>query len=397
MARHASLAPRKDSSKNRWVVSLPKSLSSTGQRQREYFKTKAEAEKRSDQLLRLQAQSARVVREAGPELIKDAVNYDELFRTLYGFENGLSEACEEFMKRLDLENRTPNLFELLNQYETDKSSNWKNAYRTKWNWFRKHVNELGGESSMVLDSKFWTEWLRNRSKREKWSDRTFNEVTSMLSSVWEYAVTQSVVDKNPIKGVVRKKIRKEQVPVYTVEEVEKVMNCSWNHDREMVPFFAITIFAGIRPDSEILTVDWEDIDFDELEIRVAKDFDNKTETKRFVPIEENLLTWLAPWKNRSGSVLPKNHVRRRQWITRGKYQSADGTPEKEWTELVPYNEKVRDITRHTYGSFLDARYRDRNMVKANMGHTNFQTYDQHYKRAVKAKDAERFWAIMPPQ
>jgi hypothetical protein len=104
-ARHATLVPLKDTSKDRWVISLPKSLSATGKRQREYFRTKVEAEKRSDQLRRLEAQSARAVRVAGPKLIKDAVNYDELFRDIYGFEDGLAEACEAFMARLDLENK----------------------------------------------------------------------------------------------------------------------------------------------------------------------------------------------------------------------------------------------------------------------------------------------------
>ena len=200
-------------------------------------------------------------------------------------------------------------------------------------------------------------------------------------------------------GVKARKIRRKHVPVYAVEQVQTLMSAAWEFDRELVPFFAIAIFAGLRPghkDSEIRNLKWEDVNFGERWIRVATNFDNKTGTKRFVPIEDNLLLWLQPWVKSKKPVLPVNFVRRRRALVRGKYQSPSGTPEEKWQELVPFGEEVRDITRHTYGSYLDAKYRDRNMVMANMGHTNFKTYEQHYKNARSPQEADRFWGIVPP-
>lgn len=51
--------------------------------------------------------------------------------------------------------------------------------------------------------------------------------------------------------------------------------------------------------------------------------------------------------------------------------------------------------RHSYGSNLEAKYKDRNLVKENMGHTNFATYEQHYRNARTPKQAEEFWGIYP--
>ena len=65
-------------------------------------------------------------------------------------------------------------------------------------------------------------------------------------------------------------------------------------------------------------------------------------------------------------------------------------------ELVPFGLQARDITRHTYGSYLEAKYRDRNVVKENMGHTSFKTYEQHYRNARSPQEGERFWSIVPP-
>ncbi|MEQ1842450.1 MAG: tyrosine-type recombinase/integrase, partial [Verrucomicrobiales bacterium] len=207
-----------------------------------------------------------------------------------------------------------------------------------------------------------------------------------------------LVDKNPVDGLKRRRLRRKVVAVYTPEQVEALLNSAWEHDREMVPFFAILIFAGLRPDldSEIGKLRWEDVNFGAKWIRVGANFDNKTETKRFVPIEDNLMAWLEPWRGSTGTVLPKNIRRRRRYLTRGKYQSPLGSAESEWNELAPFGSHVRDITRHTYGSYLDAKYQDRNRVMANMGHTTFRTYEQHYKNARSPQEAERFWAIVPP-
>ena len=344
-------------------------------------------------------ESERAARSAGPKLIQAAVNFDELFREIYGFEGGLVEACESHMKELDKRDQSTRFGDLLDTFEKSHDRNWGKSYRTHWNTLRKILFELEGRSVILLDVKFWSEWLETISKEKNWSDRTYNDYTSMLSSVWKFGVKHELTEKNPIDGIIRRKLRKKTIAVYSVNQVKTVLSCAWNHDRDLVPFFAIAIFAGVRPDvtGELGRLEWEDINFEEKWIRVAAKFDNKTETKRFVPIEPNLLTWLNNWKGEKGLILPKNFVKRRRYVTRGKYQSPPRTPSSKWKELVPYGSKVRDITRHTYGSYLEAKYRDRNIVKENMGHSDFDTFEQHYRNARTPKQAEQFWAISAPR
>jgi len=57
----------------------------------------------------------------------------------------------------------------------------------------------------------------------------------------------------------------------------------------------------------------------------------------------------------------------------------------------------RDIMRYSDGSYLDAKYQDRNMVKENMGHSDFKTYEQDYRKALTLKQGEEFWSIFPPE
>ena len=290
VARPPKLEPYLDSQKNRWTVSISAKLSPTGRRKREFFETKGEAQLRATQLKELKDESLRAVRTAGAKLIKVAVNYDDLFRIVYGFENGLEEACEAFAKQLDEATQSITFGELLDRYYSVKSGNWKGDYLTTWKTFRKHVAELDLRPLVGFSSDCWQDWLDETAATRNWSDRTFNDVASLLSGIWKYALSKELVARNVIDGVQRRKVRKKAVAVYSVEQVEAIMNAAWEHDREMVPFFALAIFAGLRPDEngEIANLVWEDAQFDQGWIRVGANFENKTETKRFVPLEENL-------------------------------------------------------------------------------------------------------------
>ncbi len=105
MPNAGSFAPVYDStrrgSQSPWYVGIPKRLSPTGAYRREFFANKEDAAKRGKHLSQLDKISQRAAIEAGPQLIKIAVNYDEIFRTIYGLKGGLEEACESYLAHLD--------------------------------------------------------------------------------------------------------------------------------------------------------------------------------------------------------------------------------------------------------------------------------------------------------
>jgi len=393
----AEFTPKWDSKKKKWRVSIPEKYSPTGKRRREYFKNEQDALNRAEELKSKTKLSQRVAHAAGPELIRAAVNYDELFRDIYGFENGLEQACEYLMKRLDEESRATRFGELVDAYEKEHFDGWSKNYRTKWSWFVNAVEDLKDSIVLPMDGTFWSNWMRQKAEEKDWSDGTYNDLLSLLRSVWKHGVGLSLADRNPMEGLRRKKIRRTEKAIYTVDQTRKLLDCAWKHDREMVPFFAIALFAGLRPDvgSEICSLTWDDVNFKERWIRVGASFDNKTATKRFVPLENNLSKWLEPWTKAQGPVTPRNLTNRRRWIVRGKYQAGENVTEDDWSELVPSGMEYRDVTRHTYGSYLEAKYKDRNIVKENMGHSSFTTYEQHYRNARSPEEAKRFWDIVP--
>jgi integrase len=281
-------------------------------------------------------------------------------------------------------------------YEKDHYDQWAPGTQSAWRAHRTHFRELEGHVLVSMTTDFWRSWLREKSTDRNWDNRTYNGIRSRLYSIYRHAIPD-LISSNPIEGLKRRRVAPKAVLIYSVEQIQALLDCAWKHDREMVPFFAIAVFAGLRPQSELERLEWEDVNFEEGWIRVGANYDNKTQTRRYVPIESNLLAWLEPWKSASGLVVPEtNLTKRRRWITRGKYLAPPRTPEGDWAEVAPYGDHVRDITRHTYGSYMDAIYRDRNKLKEWMGHTSFKTYDQHYRNARTEEQGKAFQAILPP-
>jgi integrase len=66
-------------------------------------------------------------------------------------------------------------------------------------------------------------------------------------------------------------------------------------------YLAIAAFTGMRA-SEILRLDWDDVNFERGHITVAA-HKAKTATRRLVPIQPNLGQWLAAYRGRKGRVV----------------------------------------------------------------------------------------------
>lgn len=386
MSKPISLTPSQQG--DLFILNLPPSISPTGKRARKTFRSRKEALTFVEDLKRQQETGLRVARRAHPDLIRTAVDADELFRSVYGFHGGLPEAVAEFMERLDRERKLPTFEGLMEAFERDHAKDWARGSRDRQSWFRKHVEGMAIPAGQLFEPGFWADWLNLKAATEGWADKTFNDVAGMLSSIFEHGVKRAAITYNPIKGVKRRKVKRKARAVFTVDQVRDLMAAAWNEpkgNQEMVPYFALAVFAGLRPadtDSEISKLTWEDINWEEGWIRVGEDFDTKTETKRHVRMEDNLRAWLEPFRGRSGKVVPKNLRKRRKAIT----DSAG----------VPWGPSVRDISRHTYGSYLDAKHRDYKVICEMMGHTSITTYQQHYRNTRTRAEGAEFWAIMPP-
>ncbi len=109
-----------------------------------------------------------------------------------------------------------------------------------------------------------------------------------VSVALEFARRRGYVTRNVVADVEIKARATGEVTVLTPAQVEKLLKAC---EADIVDYVAVCAFAGLRP-SEASLLTWEDIHFKEKMIEV-KAKHSKTRRHRLVPIQPNLLKWLA--------------------------------------------------------------------------------------------------------
>ena len=153
------------------------------------------------------------------------------------------------------------------------------------------------------------------------------------------------------------------------------------HPGELVPWLALGLFAGLRPE-ETVRLDWGDIDFERRQIDLpAKKA--KGRTRRIIPMEPNLIEWLKPYRSADG---------RRKVVSnfRWHFQVFQKSAGPEW------NPWPKDCLRHSYGSYHLARFRHAGDTAENMGHRSTDMLYKHYRDVIKEQgDIDAFWKLIP--
>lgn len=125
---------RVNKGKGGWYVSVPPAPSPTGKRRREYFPAEENAKGRAAELRKARAHTIKAASQVDPEFVRSAVNYDGLFRGIYGFCGGLVEACNYLMAELEKRHVSKRFQDLLDLFHADRSPNWVKQSRLEWKW-----------------------------------------------------------------------------------------------------------------------------------------------------------------------------------------------------------------------------------------------------------------------
>jgi ribosomal protein S6 len=195
---------------------------------------------------------------------------------------------------------------------------------------------------------------------------------------------------NPVEPVPTFKVRRGLPEIITVEQCEKLMEFVESYrgigDKQkpgcLVPYFALALFAGIRPnsaDGEIVRLCrpgvWERlIDMRLGVIRITPEI-SKTKDMRQVSIRPNLRAWLEKYPLSEYPLNFQNFIRA---TTEVRQKFAIG----------------HDVLRHTFISMHVGKYRSLSEAALEAGNSEEMT-KKHYLNMVHIDDAERFWGIVP--
>jgi integrase len=231
------------------------------------------------------------------------------------------------------------------------------------------------------------EWLGG-IKRAK---GTKAKIRNLMSALFHHAMRYEWVDRNPIK-LVRQSAKREKVPdILELSELQLLLSKLSVRERTLALLDAAT---GLRV-SELLALRWDDIDFENLEIRVTEAIwhqvvgDCKTEASaKPVPMDiymaEDLLRWrrLSPYPMASDWVFASPTMK-------GKQPYWPDNLMKRYIKPVArkagINKNIGWHTfRHSFGTLLKANGEDVKTVQELLRHANSRITLDVYTQAVNS-------------
>ena len=178
------------------------------------------------------------------------------------------------------------------------------------------------------------------------SPGSFNAYLRICKGLFIWALRNEYIASNPFAHIKAKKREVCEIAILSVDEVQALMLAARSYkDGILLPYVAICIYAGLRPDSEMRHLTWDKINLKDGQIRVVK---GKTDTPRLVELPECLISLLQQC-DLSQPIFPNNF--RRIWgEVRARAGFRSGLSGKVQVEkhLKPW---VKDIMRHTAISY----------------------------------------------
>jgi integrase len=380
MPKSPAVKVRFDATTAYWCVDAPPSISPTGVRLREHFRDEIKARDRAAELRQavLRNQSGR--KAISEDLARVAVYYDGIFQGL-GYD-GLESACREFHLRIQSTAGSPTLRSLVTAYLQEMPAPYNVAV------FRRLEAALSpglfDRETGTMDGDFWRDEISAAFRRRGWSAKTHNDLVSYLRSLFQFAVDNRKLPINPIAAIRPKNVIKRSAAIITPGQLRELLSTCLRDDPPIALYFAVLCFGGLRPVAEFSSpsgVTWEDVLWDRgvLRIRDTKNGQKTGQLNRFVTLNATLLSWLNAYKQDSGRICPKNWAKR--------YPLA-----LEKVPSIPRGEQNRDLTRHSFGSYL-AGIATADQVRGEMGHTSMAMFFRHYRHAVTREQAELYWSL----
>jgi integrase len=164
-----------------------------------------------------------------------------------------------------------------------------------------------------------------------------------------------------------------EIEILTADEMRRLIEAA---DERILPMIVIGGFAGLRH-AEIARLDWRDIDIEDgfIEIKASN---AKTDTRRIVPLKDNLKEFLRPLAKESGKVITVENTTKQ--LLKAEAETGDV-----WK---------RNALRHSYISARVAECGDVPRVADEAGNSP-QVIRTNYLKRIRPTAAAEWFSIQP--
>ena len=354
-----------------------------GERIRKNFKSREEAAAEKSTLEIKSAQVASGLRPTATILTPEQQSEAEaLFLKLKDQPHSLSFYVDFALANYRPPNRQRNLVDAITEYEMSRKNDQERSLIST-RQLKSITRELKilnlsfpGEQVAELDPARLVTYL----ERGKASLKTYANRRGILSTFFKFAFQKDWLATNPIEKTPHHKIfrRRGSATTITAEQAAALMaHVETFKGGILVPYFALCLFAGIRPcmlSGEIIKLKKESIRLDTGVIHIEPEV-SKVRMKRHVTIQSNLAAWLHTYSLDEYPIMPTNAVKMRRKIFR---------------EFG----LTHDVLRHTFISMHVAKFRSMGEAALQAGNSE-SIIRKHYLDLKTSAEAEEFFDIMP--
>ena len=209
--------------------------------------------------------------------------------------------------------------------------------------------------------------------------KTYNNRRGIVSTFLKFALQRDWMTDNPLDKIPQRRIRRRRggAVTFSAEQARELMAFVEEHYPSAVPFFALCLFAGIRPclrTGEILRLQPAHFKLDAHLIRIDAEV-SKVREPRNVAIQPNLAAWLRAYPLEKFPIIPANlqHVREKV------------------AQKFPLS---HDVMRHTFISMFVAKFRSLGEAALQAGNSE-SIIRRHYLDLKNPDEAEQFFGILP--
>lgn len=272
------------------------------------------------------------------------------------------------------------------------------SIRSEFSWFEialggRNVSDISAEHICDYMEKPRQHPRQRRKPTETPSLKTWNNRRGLLNTFFEFCRTKKFVSGNPVQNVPQYRIKHRRATAETldVKQAAELMAFLETYtgpkykrptavyaEGFLVPFFALALFAGVRPDwknGEICKLRPKDIDFRTNVIRIEPET-SKINEKRHIKIQPNLKRWLERYPLPEEGAVPKPNAERILRDVRQRFELG------------------HDVLRHTYISMTVGAFRSVGDAALQAGNSE-AVIRKHYLDLKSIEEADQFWRIVP--
>jgi len=286
-------------------------------------------------------------------------------------EDGINAALAVFEQERKVK-ESPYMAELLTVWMDDKISNTLKPLRPRSiKSIRNMANLFQKDFGQIRMKEITHDTIESYLEGKDLNNQTKKNLLNYLGQFFNWAIKKSYHHENPTKKV-EITVQNGVPKFFKVSECVEIMKRAKDHD--MSSYFALCLFAGIRP-NEVERMTWANVDLDTKEIHLNPD-QTKTKKGRLFTVSENCIEWLKSLDRKQPLVNP-NHKKQKSKVI-------DGL-KCEW---------INDGLRHSFATFHHAKYKSIELLRHDMGNSP-NVIAKFYKGMIQSAEVEKFWNITP--